>query len=155
MDNYFHTKPKRGSQIIPADPNARAFTLGISLTILFLGALALWWLKGYEKQLVDLAEVDRPAAIAKTLQLVDIVVVAGGIGLVAAGIWFGALGHRTVKSGRFPPPGMRVIRDTSVRTGARAHVTATVIFLIAALLVAMGTAGMWVFRSIAHSLLGR
>jgi len=40
--------------------------------------------------------------------------------LLMAGVYFIALARGTFKSGQYPPPGMRVIRDTRLRTGTRA-----------------------------------
>jgi hypothetical protein len=41
--------------------------------------------------------------------------------LLIVGIYFIALARRTFKSGQYPPPGMRVIRNTRLRTGTRAE----------------------------------
>lgn len=146
-------QPQADQPFVPADPRMRAITLSVSVAIVVVGAGLLWWLKGYEKTLMELAEVDRPAAVAKVLLLTDAVAVAGEIGLLAAGLWCAALARRVARSEQFPPPGMKVIRNTPLRTGKKAKTMAMVAGLLAAVLILGGSAGMWMLHATAHALL--
>ena len=146
-------QPAADGEIIHADPRARAITLAVSLAILVLGAVLLWWLGAYQKELLDLVKRNQPAAVAKALRLADTAACLGGLGLVAAGVWFARLARRIGRSGRFPPPGMKVIRDTPLRTGAKARAMARVAVAVAVVLLLAGTLGMWMFHELVHSLL--
>ncbi|MEX0907389.1 MAG: hypothetical protein WD054_03585, partial [Gemmatimonadota bacterium] len=69
-----------------------------------------------------------------------------GAGVIASGLNMVGIGTRVVRSGRFPPEGMRVLRDTRVVTGrgARAlgHVQRALgVLLIACAAVLLGLSG--------------
>jgi len=144
--------PASGPEIIPADPKARRVALALVLAGLVAGGTAVLWLNRYQDDLLRLARKDRPVAVAKALRLANAVALAGGAGLVAAGVWFAVLGRRICSAGRFPPPGMRVVRDTPVRTGAAARRLAALATAAAVLLILCGTVGMWYFCAVARAL---
>jgi hypothetical protein len=85
--------------------------IGASIAALLIGALGR-----YRTALVDWIIAD-PAATADRVGLVvavSMVVSLGPLLGFAASIW--AVGGRAVRSREFPPPGLRVIRDTRVIT---------------------------------------
>lgn len=90
----------------PADPQARRRALLLLMTAAGLGSVAI---------------LSRDAvvhAIGLRLDLVQWIlpaVLAGSA--VAAALWAWRLGARIVASGRFPPPGIRVVRRTPILTG--------------------------------------
>ena len=146
-------QPVSDGQIIHADPRARRTAMAVSMAILLVAAALLWCLRVYQKEVLDAVRWNQPAAVAQALRLADTAACLSGLGLVAAGVWFARLARRTARSGRFPPPGMKVIRDTPLRTGAKARAMARSAFASAVVLILAGTLGMWMVHVLVHSLL--
>ena len=146
-------QPVSDGQIIRADPRARKTAMAVSVAILLLAAALLWCLRAYQKAVLDAARWNQPAAVAKALRLADTAACLGGLGLLAAGVWFARLAVRIGRSGRFPPPGMKVIRDTPLRTGVKARAMSRAAFASAGVLILAGTLGMWMVHVLVHSLL--
>jgi hypothetical protein len=137
-------------EIIPGDKRQRRLTLVTALLSLLLGLLALTILCRYLGEIRSLAQDDLQAAEEKVLRLAAIVLGLGGLCLVGMGVWFWWLGRRVNLANRFPPPGMKVIKDTRVRTGAKARAVANLAQVVALLCVIAGTVGMWyVYRAAA------
>jgi hypothetical protein len=123
------------SNIVPADKGLRLKVLAGALLLAALAAV-LWnpW-----TQLLDeirtLGE-DRPDLALK--RLVFYARVIFGVGLTLAGLFGTALMRaavRTIQSGRFPPPGMKVLRDTLLLTGTGAKMRAILLIAVTILLV--------------------
>ena len=93
------------------------------------------------------------AAEEKVLRLATIILWIGGLSLVGMGGWFWRLGRRINLADRFPPPGMKVIKDTRVRTGPKARALANLAQAAALLCVVAGTVGMWYLYRFAVALL--
>lgn len=131
-------------EIVPADKRHRRLALVTAVLITLVGVLLLGILYGYLGQIKrDMAEKDRRTAEGELLRLTAAVNWIGGLSFVGMGAWFWRLGRRINRSGRFPPPGAKVIRDTRVRTGAKARELASLAQAAALLCVLAGTAGMW------------
>jgi len=140
-------------EIIPGDKRQRRLALVTALLLTFLGLLALGILCGYLGEIRRLAQEDLRAAEEKALRLTAIVLWVGGLSLVGMGAWFWRLGRRINLADRFPPPGMKVIKDTRVRTGAKARALANLAQAAALLCVVAGTVGMWYLHRLAVALL--
>jgi hypothetical protein len=140
-------------QIVPADKKHRRLAVVAVVLFTLLGLLALWILHGYLGEIQRLAEEDLRTAEEKALRLTAIAVWVGGLSLVGMGAWFWRLGRRINLADRYPPPGMKVIKDTRVRTGARARALANLAQAAALLCVVAGTVGMWYLHRLAVALL--
>ncbi len=140
-------------EIVPADAKHRRLAWLAVVVVLAGGAAALWWLDRRLDVVDRLAEDDLPAAAERARALVGVVVLFAGLIFVGLGLWLFRLGVLINRSGRFPPPGMKVIRDTVVRTGPRARRLANAALLASLLTVLAGTVGMWYVLRIAHALL--
>jgi hypothetical protein len=130
-------------EIVPADRRLRALSLLAAVLIAAAGMAVIWVLRGELREIKALAEDDRAAAVEKMLRLTAAVAWVSGLSFVAAGAWIWWLARRTYRAERFPPPGMRVVRDTRVRTGTAARNIANIAFLAAFVCIATGTVGMW------------
>lgn len=140
-------------EIIPADKRHRRLALVAGVLMALVGLLLLAILYGHLHEIRKLATGNRPAAEQKLLGLAKVVGWAGGLSLAGMGVWFWRLGRRINRSARFPPPGMKVIRDTRLRTGASARARANLAQAVALLCVVAGTVGMWyVYRSVVAAL---
>ncbi|MDY0165218.1 MAG: hypothetical protein RBS80_01655 [Thermoguttaceae bacterium] len=140
-------------EIMRADPRQRKLAVFLILTIMAGGGIMLWWLDRRLDVIDRLAEENLPAAAEKALSLVVTAVVFMGVTLVGTGLYLFRLGVQINRAGRFPPPGMKVIRNTVVRTGARAELLANMALVASLLAVLVGTVGMWYVFRLAQSLL--
>jgi hypothetical protein len=140
-------------KIIPADKKRRAVALVTAVLLTVLGLLALGMLHAYLGEVKKLAEEDLLAAEQKMLRLVKIVLWVGGLSLVGMGGWFWRLGRRINLAGCFPVPGMKVVRNTRLRTGGKARALANLAQAVALLCVVAGTVGMWYVYRLAAAVL--
>ena len=124
--------------VVRADERTRRIALAVLIGSTALGAAAILALRSYFAGLEALAETDPDLAIAKGSALLAGTSIAMGVSLVAFGGYLFLLSRRIAASGRFPPPGMRVIRDTAVSTGREARRRATATLVMAVVLLAGG-----------------
>ena len=141
------------NEIVPADKKLRARTVLVAVLLGLLALVALWVFRGTLTELDELADRDLDAVVAKMTRVAAVVSLVGGLGLVGLGGWCWWLGHRIYRSGRFPPPGMKVMTDTPIRTGAKARAMANGLMVVATVSVVSGTAGMWQFYRLTVTLL--
>jgi len=71
----------------------------------------------------------------KIVNLIKIFIIINPIVTFGFMIYFILLGTKTYKSGLFPPPGVKVIRDTKLVKGDKARKYAVGLWLVAALLI--------------------
>jgi hypothetical protein len=164
-------------QIIRADRRLRVMTLAAAALVLVSGAVMLALLSAELRELrtsgSDAAgtavpgDDAPPPAHAPAVHAADPLEMAidrlerwttvlgwiGGLGFVGAGAWLFALGWRINRAGQYPPPRMKVIRDTRVRTGPQARALANVLQLAAFVLIAAGVVGTWWLHQVAVRIL--
>ncbi|HSG82129.1 MAG TPA: hypothetical protein VLC48_07760 [Gemmatimonadota bacterium] len=136
------------------DRGAKRRATELVILIALLGTLAFLSVDRYlDGMSVELREGD-PGQVAhqlgSTLRLV-----AAGLGLLVflmAG-WLFRLARLVSKSGRFPPPGTRVIYETPVLTGAAARHKAYIGYALAAVLLFAGLVGTFLLWRVTESLL--
>ena len=101
------------NEIIKADPVHR--NLVIVLIVLALAAMlavALWggpWFNRYIQEMVDL---DRMDDLRQSLIWLESGLMVFMTGFGAFGAWFVWMGRKTIRERKFPPTGVKVIRDT-------------------------------------------
>lgn len=140
-------------EIVPADKRQRRLTI-VAVVLLFLGGLVgLAGLRWHLGRLEQLVEEHPRQAVEKALRLVGVFAWVGGLSFLGAGAWLWRLGRRINRAGRFPPPGMKVVRDTRVRTAAGARTVASLAEVAALVCVVAGTLGMWYVYRLAVTLL--
>ena len=126
-------------EIIPADKGLRKKTIiliiGIVLAVMIVGP----YLSGY---LADLRQegVERPkSAYPRMITLMKWVLGSAALGITLAGAYLLIIAFRSLKAGRYPPPGMKVIRDTRIKTGRQAKIMAyLLIFNSGAIILLIG-----------------
>jgi len=87
---------------------------------MFVGALLI---VGFEQYHIPLRDwiLSQPGALAERVKLVLLLLAAFLIApLLVLAVYLWSLGGRVLRARAFPPPGLRVIRDTPVITGERA-----------------------------------
>lgn len=129
-------------ETVPADPRLRRLAVVLAIVLGMAGVAGMLALRAAMGPLDKLGPDDLPAAVARLLRVVAVVAWAGGLGFVGCAWWLFRLARRINRSGRYPPPGMKVVRDTRVRTGRAARTTANAALLFAVLAAAAGTVGM-------------
>lgn len=91
----------------------------VSLVVLTaVGAVGLWALQGW---LAGVARMAPSAAQPRLLAVFVWLIGSACAVLLALGVYLWRTGARVLRAARFPPPGMRVVRDTVVQRGAAAQ----------------------------------
>ena len=126
------------AQIQKADPRARMTAVVLILVIGVAGAALISATNTYLAGLAALAEMQPEAAIARGAFVFKLVALAGGLGLMLLAAYVAHLAARVRRSERFPPPGVRVVRDTRILEGYRAKRRGDIGLLLAVVVAACG-----------------
>ena len=153
--------PHGQHEIVPADRRLRTWTI-LAAVLLCLAGLVVIGVLHNQLQAIEKPPIRRDmemlhrweaehlqVAKERAIRLTAIVAWIGGLGFVGTGAWFWWLGRRINRADRFPPPGMKVIKDTPVRSGPGARRLANLAQLTALLCVVVGTIGMWYLYQLA------
>ena len=137
-------------EIIPADRKLRGRVLWWGGVATLGGLIVL----AAVSRLLDVPEDATDAvlrlAVDRAIRLARVSAWVMGLSFVVMGLWFLRLGRLVRRSGRFPPPGMRVIKDTSVRTGIRARCIANLATVTGLASALFGSVAVWfVYRMVA------
>ena len=129
--------------VVKADPRTRRRAMVLVLCAMAAGlALIVWGLPRYKNYVEGLDWQAALNTIRYTLAALFLLVLPGGAYLFH-------LGGRVMKAGQYPPPGMKVFRDTAITTGSAARRRAVSILVLAALMMGLGLCGagyvFWVF----------
>jgi len=123
------------TDLIPADKALRKKFV-IFLVIIVLTSVTLEpHLKAYMDQINQLSKEDPALALKKTMLLLKWSLRVVSLALLVMGVYLILLARRTLRSGQYPPPGMRVIRDTRLRTGNQAKRAAVSLITLASFLI--------------------
>jgi len=140
-------------EIVPADKNLRNRTIILAIVLAVVGLAVLYLLRGRLEAIKKLASEDLSSAVDQVLRLTTIVAWVAGPSFVGLGVWLWWIARRINRGGRFPPLGMKVVRDTPVRTGDRAKALARLARVVALVCLVWGTIGIWLFYSRAAEML--
>lgn len=133
----------------PADPRLRRRASLLTLLLLIAGTIALLVLHGYLGSMRELYGKDEDIAFARLIQVVRLAAIVSSICFLALGFWLWRLGRSVLRTGEFPPPGARLVKDTAVRTGPRARTIGNLLLLAAAALAVLGPVGTWYLSKVA------
>ncbi len=126
-------------EIVYADKKLRQRAVLLMLTlILILAPIALLTLN-YLNDLEALAESNSKEALSKAITLTYIWGAFFTIGNLAIFSYLMWLGIKIIKADRYPPPGMRVIKDTKVVRGKRARFRGGLLIFTAVLILLAGS----------------
>jgi hypothetical protein len=98
-----------------------------------LGFAMILWVVPF---LISFLETLKPERAIKTVVVVFIIMF---LSLIPMAIYMMKLGRRILKSERFPPPGMKVIRDTVVLEGQHARYRGYLIMILSLILILLST----------------
>lgn len=125
-------------EIQPAEPALRTKTLAVLGMVCLLAVAGVLLLDAYFKRLQILAQHDVQLAAEKMRAVAEPLFMGVGAGAILAGLWAGVVAVRVLRSGRFPPPGMRVTRDTPVVTGRNAELRGVAGLVLGLMLIVLG-----------------
>lgn len=120
---------------IPADKVFRKKVI-LFLLVVILAAIVLEpHFKAYMHRVSQLSKNDPELALEKTMLLLKWSLRLVFVSLLGMGGYLILLARRTFRSGQYPPPGMRVMRDTRLRKGNQANRAAVSLIVLASFLI--------------------
>lgn len=129
-------RDSEGHEMLRADPAVRRAAILAVIAAIAIGVVAL----GYLQPLFDRARTG--PATASDVAFAAVLLRTCGIATLAFGAavdsFLALSAIRILRSGRFPPPGARVIRDTRILQGAAARRVALVHLLLGTVFLAAG-----------------
>ncbi|MCE2487082.1 MAG: hypothetical protein J4F42_16325 [Desulfurellaceae bacterium] len=109
---------------IPADPLIRTRAVLAAVLTLALGLAALVYTQAYFNSMLELRTTHPRLAAAGLKQLYQVWAVSSGLVLGGLAGLLASFAVRVLRSGRVPPPGMRVVWTTRLRTDSSASLIA-------------------------------
>ncbi len=122
------------SGVVPADKNLRKkfiIFLGLTITAIFLFAP---YFNDYIEQIKQISKENPEVAFKKTILIFKIALGIASLILLVTGVYLIGLARRILKSGQYPPPGMRVISNTRLRNGTQAKRAAISLIVLSCIL---------------------
>ncbi len=123
------------TDLIPADKALRKKVILILVIVILASFVLEPHFKAYMHQIDQLSKKDPELALGKTMLLLKWSLRIVFLSLLGMGVYLILVARRTLRSGQYPPPGMRVIRDTRLRTGDQAKKAANSLIVLASFLI--------------------
>ena len=121
--------------IVPADKNLRKkFFIFLGLSVIAV-LIIVPYFNEYLEQIKQVFKENPEVAFKKSMFVLKVSLSLVSLLLVMTGIYLMVLARKTLRSGQYPPPGMRVIRDTRLRTGAQARRASISLIVISCILI--------------------
>ncbi|NIM52785.1 MAG: hypothetical protein GTO22_26660 [Gemmatimonadales bacterium] len=131
---------RTGRKIIRADRTLRTLTvIGIAVAV-FVGVIAIVYTESFLRDMRELAQVSPREAAERVGLVLRVVTTTAAVVPIAVGIYLIRVALLTWRAGEFPPPGTRVLRDTTVTTGPNTRRWAVFTFIVAVMLLLSGIA---------------
>ena len=121
--------------IIRADKKYRNKALGLLFLLGLLSILIIIW--GLPSGMEYLRHLDHQTAFL----IIDLVLVFIVLSMVPLGIFLLRLSRKILKHECFPPPGMKVIKDTPIVRGKKAKIKGQIVLFISILFMIAGLCG--------------
>jgi hypothetical protein len=111
-------------EFIPADRGLRKKMILVIIGVVLAAMILGLYLNGYLAELRQEA-LERPeSAYPKMIRIMKWVLGSAALGITLTGAYLLSIAFRSLRAGRYPPPGMKVIKDTRVKTGRQARIMA-------------------------------
>ncbi len=137
---------RSGRKVIRADPTLRILTVVGVVLVLVGGIIAVGYTESFVREVRELARESPGQAAERVRAVLRALTVGVAVIPVAVGAYLTRVAVLALRSGEFPPPGTRVLRDTTVTTGPASRRWAVLGLVVAGLLVTGGIAvpvGVW------------
>lgn len=122
-------------RVIRADKAYRNKVLVLLVLLVSLGTLIIGW--GLPWMQEDL----RSRNPEEALQFMKVALVLLFLGILPMALTLLSFGRKIISTERFPPPGVRVIRDTELLEGERAKQRGRALVIVSVILVLVGLCG--------------
>ena len=142
-----------GRNIIRADRTLRTVTLIGVAVVLLVAAIALVYTGSFLHDIQVLAQDAPTEAAARAGLVLKVLAMGAAVVPVTVGAYLARVAVLTWRSGEFPPPGTRVLRDTMVTTGPTSRRWALFALLVAVILLFGGIVVPWMTWNVVESLL--
>ncbi|HXX34791.1 MAG TPA: hypothetical protein VEM15_10000 [Thermodesulfobacteriota bacterium] len=121
--------------IVRADKEFRKrFILFLVLIIIVFG-FAILSMKNYLDQMGELSREPPGLAGEKIISLLKWWMGLGALPILGFGVYQILIARRILKSGQYPPPGMKMLRDTKIQTGSKAKKTAISLIVLSSIII--------------------
>ena len=120
--------------IVPADKEFRKRFIVFLMLIVIVFVVIILSMKSYLDQMEQLRREDPGLAGKKVVLLLKWWMGLGSLPILGLAVYQIILARRILKSGRFPPPGMKMIRDTKIQTGAKAKKVAISLIVLSSII---------------------
>lgn len=120
--------------IVPADKEFRKRFVAFLMLIIIVFVFAIVSMKSHLDQMEQLRRENPGLAGKKVVLLLKWWMGLGSLPILGLAVYQIILARRILKSDRFPPPGMKMIRDTKVQTGAQARKMAISLIALSSLM---------------------
>ena len=124
-----------GQDIVRADREFRKRFIVFLVLIVIVFSVTILSVKSYLDQMGELRRENPGLAGKKIVLLLKWWMGLGSLPILGLAVYQIILGRRILKSGRFPPPGMKVIRDTKIETGAKAKKVAISLIALSSIVI--------------------
>lgn len=124
-------------EIIKADKRLRITIIILFIIIIGATLLAYTMFQRYFLTIQNIADSDPEAAIMKMVNILKAIVYVNPIIFLLFFVYFISLGYKTFKSKQYPPPGVKVIRDTYMIRGKKAKGYAIGLWITAIILIVL------------------
>lgn len=138
--------------IVRADKKLRTLALFALAVLAAAGVLLIREFHSSLTQIRELSRTEPALAIREMQSLLNALLAVNAFVSAVLAAYLLRLGIKTLRTGSYPPAGMRVIRDTRVQVGGKARLIAAA-HLCLALLILSTNAMLWQFRTLFEKLL--
>jgi len=121
--------------IVPADKSLRKKFIIFFVLFTIAVLLIVPYFNDYIEQIKQISKENPELAFKKSMFMLKLTLGIVSFLLLMTGVYFIILARRTFKSGQYPPPGMRMIRETKLRTGTQAKKAALSLIVLSCILI--------------------
>jgi hypothetical protein len=123
--------------IVPADKEFRKRFIIFLVLIVIVFAVTILSMKSYLDQMAPLTRENPNLAAEKVMFLLKWWMGLGSLPILGLAVYQILLARRILKSGQFPPPRMRVVRDTKIQTGPKAKRVAISLIVLSSIIIVL------------------
>ncbi len=114
---------------IRADKKLRRTIILLMIIGACAGFLLIQYTSDYFEEIRQISHEDPNEGLKRTVDFLRIILGLNALIFSLACLYFLGIAAKILKSGQYPPPGMKVIRDTKIRRGMKARMTAVMLII--------------------------
>jgi len=121
--------------IVRADKEFRKRFILFLVLIIIVFVFAILSMKSYLDQMAELRRENPSLAGEKITLLLKWWMGLGALPILGFGVYQILIARRILKSGQYPPPGMKMLRDTKIQTGSKAKKAAISLIVLSSVII--------------------